>query len=55
MHGLGQVLVVALLYQTIHIVSYVLILTITGSITGALVAYLSVLIINRLPNNLIKN
>ena len=54
MHGLGQVLVVAILYQTIHIVSYVLILSITGAITGALVAYLSVLVIKRLPNRLIK-
>ncbi|MBQ9731004.1 MAG: Gx transporter family protein [Bacilli bacterium] len=54
MHGLGQVLVVALLYQTGYIISYVLILSITGAITGALVAYLSTLIIKRLPNRLIK-
>ncbi len=55
MHGLGQVLVVSLLYQTAHIISYVLILTVSGSITGAIVAYISVLIINRLPERLIKN
>ena len=55
MHGLGQVLVVAILYQTAYIISYVLILTITGSITGALIAYLSTLIIKRVPNRLVKN
>ena len=55
MHGLGQVLVVAILYQTAYIISYVLILTVTGSITGALVAYLSTLIIKRVPNRLVKN
>ena len=54
MHGLGQVFVVAVLYQTAYIISYVLILTITGSITGALVAYVSTLIIKRIPNKLIK-
>ena len=55
MHGLGQVFVVAVLYQTAYIISYVLILTITGSITGALIAYLSTLIIKRIPNKLVKN
>lgn len=55
MHGLGQVFVVAILYQTAYIISYVLILTITGSITGALIAYLSTLIIKRIPNKLVKN
>ena len=55
MHGLGQVLVVGILYQTAYIISYVLILTVTGSITGALVAYLSTLIIKRVPNRLVKN
>jgi heptaprenyl diphosphate synthase len=55
MHGLGQVFVVAILYQTPQIVSYVLILTITGSITGALVAYISTLIIKRVPMKFVNN
>lgn len=54
MHGLGQVLVVAILYQTAYIISYVLILSITGAITGVLVAYLSTLVIRRLPKRLVK-
>lgn len=55
MHGLGQVFVVAILYQTPQIISYVLILTITGSITGALVAYISTLIIKRVPMKFVNN
>lgn len=55
MHGLGQVIVVSILYQTVYIISYVLILSITGAISGVLMAYLSVLVINRIPTQLIKD
>ena len=53
-HGFGQVIVVSILYQTAYMLSYGLILTITGAISGCLMAYLTVLIIKRLPNRLVK-
>lgn len=47
MHGIGQTIMVAILYQTPYMLSYVLILSISGVITGLLIAFLSVGIIKR--------
>lgn len=52
-HGLGQVLVVSLLYGTIQMVWYMFILLISGIITGILMALVTSLIIQKLPENLI--
>jgi len=48
-HGLGQIIMVAILYQTTYIVTYVLIMTASGVISGILMALLCVLLIKRLP------
>ena len=53
-HGLGQVLVVSLLYGTIQMVWYMLVLVISGIITGVLMATVTALLIKRLPENFIK-
>ena len=53
-HGLGQVLVVSLLYGTIQMVWYMLVLVISGIITGLLMATVTALLIKRLPENFIK-
>lgn len=52
-HGLGQVLVVALLYGTIQMIWYMFILVLSGIITGLLMSLISVLLIQRLPKKLI--
>lgn len=48
-HGIGQVIMVAILYQTVYMFTYVIVLTISGIITGILVAYVSSLIVKRMP------
>ena len=48
-HGFGQVIVVAILYQTVYMLTYMIILTISGLITGILVAFLSKSIITKVP------
>ena len=53
-HGLGQVLVVSLIYGTIQMVWYMLVLLISGIITGVLMAMVTALLIKRLPKNFIK-
>lgn len=55
LHGLGQVLVVSLLYGTIQMVWYMFVIVISSVITGILMALVTSLIINKLPENLIKN
>ena len=52
-HGLGQVLVVSLLYGTIQMMWYMLILAISGAITGILMAIVTSLLISKLPKRLI--
>lgn len=51
-HGLGQLIIVALLYGTVQMMNYMFILIISGIITGLLMAFASVLIINKLPKRL---
>ena len=48
-HGIGQVIMVAILYSTNYLFSYVLVLTISGLVTGIIIAGLCVLLIKRLP------
>ena len=52
-HGLGQVLVVSILYGTIQMMWYMLILAISGAITGILMAIVTSLLISKLPKRLI--
>lgn len=48
-HGLGQVIMAAILYQTPYLITYVLIMATSGLITGILMAFVCVLLIKRLP------
>lgn len=48
MHGVGQVIMVAILYNTVYMFLYMIIMAIAGIITGMLVAYISGLIIKRI-------
>jgi heptaprenyl diphosphate synthase len=48
-HGLGQVLVVSFVYQTLFMLNYMLLLTIAGLITGFLMAILVSLMLKRMP------
>lgn len=48
-HGLGQIIMVAILYQTLYIFTYVLVMTISGIVSGILIALICVLLIKRLP------
>ena len=52
-HGLGQVLVVSILYGTIQMMWYMLILVVSGAITGVLMAIVTSLLISKLPQRLI--
>ena len=52
-HGLGQVFVVSFLYSTIQMIWYMVVLTISGIITGILMAFVTVLLIKKLPKKLI--
>jgi heptaprenyl diphosphate synthase len=49
-HGLGQIIMVAILYQTPYIVTYVLVMTASGLVSGVLMALLGSLLIRRLPS-----
>lgn len=52
-HGIGQVLVVSIIYQTIQMFNYVLILSLTGIVSGLLMAYLTQLLIKKIPKSLL--
>ncbi len=52
-HGIGQIIVVCILYQTVQMLWYVLILAVSGTITGILMAFITSLIISKLPKKLI--
>ena len=54
-HGLGQVIVVSILYGTIQMLWYMLTLVISSVITGCLMAFLTSLIIKKLPEKLVTN
>lgn len=52
-HGLGQIVVVSLLYGTIQMLWYMFVLVVSGIITGLLMASVTVLVINKLPKKII--
>ena len=52
-HGLGQIIVVSFLYGTLQMGWYMIILVVSGIITGVLMAFVTVLLINKLPKKLI--
>ena len=54
-HGLGQVIVVSILYGTIQMLWYMLTLVISSVITGCLMAFITSLIIKKLPEKLVNN
>ena len=49
-HGMGQILMVTVLYQTPYMLNYLPILIVTGSGAGLVIAYLSKQIIQRVPD-----
>ena len=53
-HGLGQVLVVSIIYQTFAMINYMAILTISGIITGVIVAFIAKMILEKLPKSYFK-
>lgn len=54
-HGIGQVIIVSIIYQTIAMINYSIILTITGIISGYLMALLSKTLLSKLPKFIINN
>lgn len=53
-HGIGQVVVVSMLYNTVQMMWYVFILSISGVVTGLLMAFVTAMLIKKLPKQLIK-
>jgi heptaprenyl diphosphate synthase len=53
-HGLGQVIVVAIIYKTVQMIDYVVILTISGVITGLLMAFIVNIILTKIPKSYLK-
>lgn len=49
-HGIGQTIMVSILYQTIYMMNYAAILTISGAVTGILIAIVCVQFIKRVPD-----
>jgi heptaprenyl diphosphate synthase len=47
-HGIGQVVVIALIYENILMLNYLVIMMISGIITGLLIAALSKIVVLRL-------
>lgn len=54
-HGLGQIIVISILYQTMLMINIAILLTITGIITGTLMAIVTKIVIQKLPKNLLKS
>ena len=48
-HGIGQTIMVSFLYETIYMMNYAAILTVSGAITGVLIAIVCVQFIRRVP------
>ncbi len=48
-HGIGQTMMVSIIYETIYMMSYVAILTVSGVISGILIAIVCVNFIKRAP------
>lgn len=54
-HGLGQVIVVSIIYQTFSMINYMVILLISGIISGFLMALVSKLVIEKMPKSYQKS
>lgn len=53
-HSLGQMIMVSIIYNNIYLVNYLPILITFSIITGFLTAFIAVLVINRLPDRLLR-
>lgn len=53
-HGLGQILVVSIIYQTFQMINYAIILTVSGIISGLLMALVTKLLIEKMPKSLLN-
>ena len=53
-HGIGQILVVSIIYQTIQMFNYAIVLTISGIVSGVLMALVVKLIISKLPKSMLN-
>lgn len=54
-HGLGQVIVVSIIYSTIQMFNYLIILSISGIVSGLLMAYVTQLVISKLPKYIVTS
>lgn len=52
-HGIGQILVVSIIYQTVQMFNYVIILSISGIISGLLMAVIVSLLLRKIPKSLL--
>ena len=52
-HGIGQILVVSIIYQTEQMFNYVIILSISGIISGLLMAVIVSLLLRKIPKSLL--
>ena len=53
-HGIGQILVVSIIYQTVQMFNYVIILSISGIISGLLMAVIVSLLLRKIPKSLLN-
>ena len=53
-HGLGQVIIVAFLYNTIQMIDYIVVLSISGIVSGTLMAIIVNIILTKIPKTYIK-
>ena len=53
-HGIGQIIVVSIIYQTIQMFNYAIVLTISGIVSGVLMALVVKLIITKLPKSMLN-
>lgn len=52
-HGIGQILVVSIIYQTVQMFNYLIILSISGIISGILMAVIVSLLLRKIPKSLL--
>ena len=52
-HGIGQILVVSIIYQTVQMFNYVIVLSISGIISGLLMAVIVSLLLRKIPKSLL--
>lgn len=54
-HALGQVLMVMILYSSIYMINYLVILEVTSVVSGLLTAFVASLTLQKLPRRMIEN